>query len=176
MAHGQQHDSYHRFLVHFNLVLVVKVAVSSCQREVRTSQCCCPLVSVQNDPQQARRRAMKPTFLAVFPLSLFCFLFLFLFRFCCCFVRSLFRFLYVCSLSLLARPLVAGVAGHSLVQWNPQEGDRTDTWLGGLFVPSTKNKICTLYLFQIRHGLSCRIPCHALSKGDRSINNNPLFY
>ena len=41
------------------------------------------------------RRAMKPTFLAVFPFSVFCFLSLFLFRFGCCFVSSRFRF-FVC--------------------------------------------------------------------------------
>ena len=70
-------------------------------------------------------------------------------RFGRCFVASFFPFffLFACSLSLQARRPVAAVAGHSLVQLNPQEGDRTDTWLGGLFVPSTKNKVCTLYLF-----------------------------
>ena len=149
--------------------------MNSCQIEVRTTQCCCRLVIIENDLQRAIRHAMKPTFLAVFPLSLFCFLSLFLFRSCCCFVSSLFCFLFVCSLSLQARPPVAAVAGHSLVQLNPQEGDRTDTWLGSLFVPSTRNKICTLHLFQICHGLSCRIPCRVSSKGERSIERNPLF-
>ena len=97
---------------------------------------------------------MKPTFfLAVFQFSLFRFLSLFLFRFASAvalfrpFFVFFFFFLFACSLSLQARPPVAAVAGHSLVQLNPQEGDRTDTWLGGLFVPSTKNKVCTLYLF-----------------------------
>ena len=121
--------------------------MNSCQREVRTTQCCCRLVIVQNDLQQAVRRAMKPTFLAVFPLSLFCFLSLFLFRFCCCFVLSLFRCLFVCSLSLQAHRPVAVVVGHSLIQLNFQEGDRTDTWLGGLFVPSTKKQ--DLYSVQV---------------------------
>ena len=60
-----------------------------------------------------------------------------------CFVPFSF---FVCSLSLQARPPVAVVVGHSLVQLKPQEGDRTDTWLGGLFVPSTKNDLYSVHV------------------------------
>ena len=102
---------------------------------------------------------MKPTFLVSVSVSLLLLLSFVPFSF------------FVCLLSLQAHPPVAAVAGHSLIQLDPQEGDRTDTCLGGLFVPSTRSKICTLYLFQIRHRLSC----HTSSKDDRSIESNHLF-